>query len=58
VDSTSHHLKFASFQEKYFEDSFDPEYGITTRDELKNAPVTLEGRASAIATFLGLRRKA
>lgn len=58
VDSTSHHLKFASFQERYFEDSFDPEYGITTRGDLKNAPVMLQGNAATIAEFLGLRRKA
>jgi threonine synthase len=57
VDSTSHHLKFASFQEKYFEDTFAPEYGISTREELKNMPVTLDGNASKIAAFLELKRK-
>jgi threonine synthase len=57
VDSTSHQLKFTSFQERYFTDSFDPEYGITTKEPLKNAPVTLEGSASTIASFLGLKKK-
>ncbi|HOJ14644.1 MAG TPA: threonine synthase [Deltaproteobacteria bacterium] len=57
VDSTSHHLKFASFQERYFADDFDPAYGIQTREDLKNAPVTLDGKAATIASFLGLRRK-
>jgi len=57
VDSTSHQLKFASFQQMYFDDGFAPEYGIRTRDELKNSPVTLEGRASTIAEFLGLKKK-
>jgi threonine synthase len=57
VDSTSHHLKFASFQQTYFDDAFNPEYGITTREELKNRPVSLEGSASKIAGFLGLKRK-
>ncbi len=57
VDSTSHHLKFSSFQERYFDDSFAPEYGITTREELKNRPVTLSGDPREIADFLGLRRK-
>ena len=57
VDSTSHQLKFASFQQLYFDDGFASEYGISTRNELKNSPVTLEGRASIIAGFLGLRKK-
>ncbi len=57
VDSTSHQLKFASFQQMYFDDGFTPEYGIMTRKELKNSPITLEGGASTIAGFLGLKRK-
>ncbi|HPC48331.1 MAG TPA: threonine synthase, partial [Deltaproteobacteria bacterium] len=57
VDSTSHHLKFATFQERYFTDTLDPDYGITPRDELKNAPVELEGDAQTIAAFLGLKKK-
>jgi threonine synthase len=57
VDSTSHQLKFASFQQMYFEDVFGPEYGITTREQLKNKPVMLPGSAPKIAEYLGLKRK-
>ncbi|HVN71477.1 MAG TPA: threonine synthase [Desulfomonilia bacterium] len=57
IDSTSHQLKFASFQQLYFDDAFDPEYGITTKEELKNKPVTLKGSAPEIAEYLGLKRK-
>lgn len=57
VDSTSHQLKFASFQQLYFDDAFGPEYGITTKAELKNTPVTLKGSATEIAEYLGLKRK-
>jgi threonine synthase len=57
VDSTSHQLKFASFQQLYFDDAFSPEYGIKTKEELKNTPVTLNGSASEIASYLGLSRK-
>jgi threonine synthase len=57
VDSTSHQLKFASFQQLYFDDAFDPEYGISTKEELKNTPVTLKGSAPEIAEYLGLKRK-
>ncbi len=57
VDSTSHQLKFASFQQLYFDDAFGPEYEITTKEELKNTPVTLKGSASEIAAYLGLTRK-
>ena len=38
VDSTAHMLKFVSFQDMYFQDSFGPEFGIRARPELKNAP--------------------
>jgi threonine synthase len=57
VDSTSHQLKFASFQQLYFDDAFGPEYGITTKAGLKNTPVTLKGSAPEIAEYLGLKRK-
>jgi threonine synthase len=57
VDSTSHQLKFSSFQEKYFDDAFDPEYGIIPKEDLKNRPVTLEGDPRKIAAYLGLKRK-
>ncbi len=57
VDSTSHQLKFASFQQMYFEDSFPPEYGIKTREELKNHPRRLPPSAEEIARYLGLKKK-
>jgi threonine synthase len=41
VDSTAHMLKFISFQDMYFQDSFGPEFGIRARPELKNAPVLI-----------------
>jgi hypothetical protein len=57
VDSTSQHLKFATFQQMYFSDSFDSAYGITTKDELKNRPIPMEADPTAIAKHLGLKRK-
>ena len=39
LDSTAHMLKFLAFQEMYFNDDFNPEYGVKPRKELKNAPV-------------------
>ncbi|HHO75573.1 MAG TPA: threonine synthase [Deltaproteobacteria bacterium] len=57
VDSTSHQLKFSSFQQMYFDDTFDSGYGIQTKDELKNKPILLEARATTIAQFLGLKKK-
>jgi threonine synthase len=41
VDSTAHMLKFISFQDMYFQDSFGPEFGIRARPELKNAPLLI-----------------
>jgi threonine synthase len=41
LDSTAHMLKFAGFQEMYFADSFDPEFNVKPKSELKNAPVQL-----------------
>jgi threonine synthase len=38
VDATAHALKFAGFQEMYFEDKFPPEFEIVPRESLKNAP--------------------
>ena len=38
IDSTAHMLKFLTFQDMYFHDSFGPEYNIKPRPELKNAP--------------------
>jgi len=57
VDSTAHHLKFAGFQQLYFEDSFPEEYEIKPREDLKNKPILLEASAEAIANYLGLERK-
>ncbi len=57
VKSTAHHLKFAGFQQMYFEDAFPPEYGIRPKDELKNRPVKLPASAQEIARFLGLKPK-
>ena len=39
LDSTAHMLKFLPFQEMYFQDSFEPEFNIKPRPELKNAPI-------------------
>jgi threonine synthase len=51
LDSTAHHLKFVSFQEKYFEDSFEPEFEVEPREELINRPVTVRpGAAKKLPT--------
>ncbi len=39
LDSTAHMLKFAVFQEMYFNNSFSPEFNVRPRPELKNAPI-------------------
>lgn len=39
LDSTAHALKFAGFQQMYFAHQFSPEYRITPKQELVNAPV-------------------
>jgi len=41
LDSTAHMLKFAIFQDMYFSDSFDPEFEIKPKEELKNAPIEI-----------------
>ena len=38
LDATAHALKFATFQEKYFANSFDPQFEIIPKPELQNAP--------------------
>ncbi len=38
LDSTAHALKFAGFQDMYFEENFPAEYHISPRKELINAP--------------------
>jgi len=42
LDSTAHMLKFISFQEMYFQDSFGPEFRVKPKRELKNAPVLIK----------------
>ncbi|MDX1708768.1 MAG: threonine synthase [Desulfobacterales bacterium] len=39
VKSTAHALKFAEFQEMYFERQFPPEYNVETDPDLINAPI-------------------
>ncbi len=41
LDSTSHVLKFLSFQDMYFNDGFTSEYEIRPKPRLKNAPINL-----------------
>lgn len=38
LDATAHALKFATFQERYFNDSFEAEFEVVPRKELQNAP--------------------
>ena len=38
LDATAHALKFAGFQNLYFEDRFPPEFNITPQPALQNAP--------------------
>jgi len=42
LDSTAHMLKFLDFQEMYFNNSFNPEYDIMPREELKNSPILVK----------------
>jgi threonine synthase len=73
LDSTAHALKFAGFQNMYFEDSFPEVYGVKARPELVNHPqllLTAEERsampaedftraaAEAVARAAGLAAKA
>lgn len=44
VKSTAHALKFAGFQEMYFEQQFPPEYNIKSDADLINAPVYVHPR--------------
>jgi threonine synthase len=41
LDSTAHMLKFMIFQEKYFDDKFEPDYGIKPKKEYQNHPVVI-----------------
>ncbi len=38
LDSTAHILKFADFQDTYFQNTFSPEYGIAAKQPLVNLP--------------------
>lgn len=49
IDSTAHALKFSGFQETYFTGTFPPEFGITPKSELINAPE--EVRADGVTEF-------
>ena len=42
LDSTAHMLKFLGFQEMYFNDSFNAEFNVRPRQELKNAPILVK----------------
>jgi len=46
LDSTAHILKFAMFQNMYFNDEFTPEYNVRPKAEFSNMPVQIrpEGR--------------
>ena len=41
LDSTAHTLKFAQFQDMYFEDAFGPEFEIMPREEYQNRPSSI-----------------
>jgi threonine synthase len=42
LDATAHALKFAGFQENYFDDNFNGAYEIVPKDELRNFPTLVE----------------
>ena len=41
LDATAHHLKFISFQQMYFENSFPPEFEVTPKAAYQNRPQLL-----------------
>lgn len=41
LDATAHALKFAGFQEMYFENAFPPEFGVVPKESLRNCPHTI-----------------
>jgi threonine synthase len=41
LDATAHALKFAVFQEKYFSDTFHPDFQVIPKEELKNTPILI-----------------
>jgi threonine synthase len=44
LDSTAHMLKFLSFQEMYFNDTFDPAFNVTPKQELRNSPILIKSK--------------
>jgi len=42
LDATAHALKFADFQNKYFAGSFEPEFEVVPKEELQNAPLSVD----------------
>ncbi len=44
VNSTAHILKFAMFQEMYFNNNFPAEFGVSPKPELKNAPIQVRSK--------------
>jgi len=57
-DSTSHQLKFAGFQNDYFEGKLEEGFGVVSRPDLVNRPVDMDADAAAIAKGLGLKPRA
>ena len=60
VDSTAHALKFSGFQEMYFENSFPPEFEISSDPDLINTPVYIHpdesGKCSCPRETIARRR--
>ncbi|MCP4683557.1 MAG: threonine synthase [Desulfobacterales bacterium] len=44
LDSTAHALKFAVFQDMYFNNGFAPEFNVNPRPELKNTPIQVQAK--------------
>lgn len=42
LDATAHALKFAVFQERYFNDAFEPEFEVVPKKELQNRPTLVD----------------
>lgn len=57
VNSTSHQLKFADFQNRYYEDSFPDVYEIHPKKDMRNAPTQLPASAERIADYLHLEER-
>jgi len=52
IDSTAHALKFSGFQEMYFAQQFPPEFGISYKSDLINAPVLVKYEKPEKRTYL------